>query len=76
MKGAMLALYRLMLFRDDELVGQVGLHCADDLDALDVARELSKDHAVEAYLEQRLVARVKYGDEPLNLRNRHSGWRN
>jgi len=68
-----MASYQLFLFRDGELVGKVSRHCADDLDALEAARKLCGDHAVELYCDGKLIARVKHGDEPLNVRDLHSG---
>lgn len=68
-----MALYNLTLFRDGELVGRLARHCADDLDALDAARALCHDYAIEVYTGARLVDRVKHGDEPLNVRDAQSG---
>jgi hypothetical protein len=36
----------------------------DDLAALDAARALCQEHTIEVYEADRLVARVKQGDEP------------
>ena len=57
-----MALYKFFLFRDGEVVGQVERHCGDDLDALDAARGLSRDHVIEVYSELRFVARLKEHD--------------
>ena len=62
-----MAAYKLFLWRDGELVGEVKRHCADVLDALDAARGLCRDHMVEVYADARLVGRVKQGDKPLTL---------
>ena len=64
-----MALYRLFLFRDGELVGEVKRHCADDLDALEAARALCDYHVVEVYCELRFIARVKQDDPPLRVRD-------
>ena len=68
-----MALYDLFLFRDGEFVGAVQRQCAEDLDALNAARALCKDHLVEVYSEERFVARVKRGDEPLTVKDTRSG---
>jgi len=68
-----LALYRLLLFLNGDLVGEVSRDCADDLESLEAARKLSINYAVEVYWGNRLVARVKMGDEPLNSSDRLSG---
>jgi hypothetical protein len=67
-----MALYKLFLFRDGEVVGEVKRHCGDDLDALDAARALCRDHLVEVYSELRLVARVKQGDAALSVKDPYS----
>ena len=67
-----MAVYRLFFIRDGEPVGQITRHCSDDLDALDAARQMSRDYTVEVYAETRLVARVKQGDAPLSLKDKHS----
>ena len=46
-----MALYKFFQFRDGELLGSVKRDCIDDLDALDAARELCRDHVVEVYCE-------------------------
>lgn len=68
-----MALYKLFLFRDGELVGEIQRHCGDDLDALDAARALCRDHVIEVYSELRFVARVKQGDKPLTVKDARSG---
>lgn len=68
-----MALYKLFLFRDNELVGEIKRHCADDLDALDAARALCRDHMIEVYSELRFVARMKQHDEPLTVKDARSG---
>ena len=68
-----MAVYRLYLYRHGELAAKMNRHCADDMDALEAARGLCRDYSIEVYLEERLIARVKEGDEPLNVRDRHSG---
>jgi len=68
-----LAAYCLLLFRDGELTRKEERHFADDLDALDAARRLSQDYAVEVYLDNIFVARVKLGDAPLDVGDLQSG---
>jgi|HubBroStandDraft_6_1064221.scaffolds.fasta_scaffold719125_1 hypothetical protein len=45
----------------------------DDLDALDAAQRLSSGCEVEVWSSDGFVARVKKGNEPLNVRDRRSG---
>jgi hypothetical protein len=61
--------YKLFLMRDGAPVRQVERECADDLDALAAARDLCAEHAVELWQDDRLIARVKRNDEPLNVRD-------
>jgi len=61
--------YKFFLFDVLRLVREHELSCADDLDALDAARTLSSDFAVEVYDAERFVARVNVGDEPLGVRD-------
>ena len=68
-----MALYKLFLLRHGEPVGQISRDCADDLDALDVARSVCGDHAVEVYCNDNLIARVKQHDEALSVMDAHSG---
>ena len=68
-----MAAYCLLLFRDGELARKEKRHYADDLDALDAARLLSRDYAVEVYLDNNFVARVKLGDAPLDVGDLRSG---
>jgi len=68
-----MAMYRLFLIRDGEPMAQVLRDCADDLDAPELARTLCTKHVVEVYCYERLVARVKQGDEPLNVNDARSG---
>jgi hypothetical protein len=68
-----MALYKLSLLRDGELVKRVWHDLADDLHALELARTFCRDHVVEVYEGVRLVARVKKGDEPLNVTQSFSG---
>ena len=65
-------LYRLLLIRDGEPVGSVARHFADDLDALDAARSLCGDQAVEIYREVDLVGRLKQGDALLTVKDLRS----
>ena len=68
-----MALYQIFQFRNGELVGEVKRQCADDLDALDAARALCMEFAVEVYTGLRLVARIKKGDAPLAAKDANSG---
>jgi len=67
------ALYKLFLLRPGEPVVQISRDCADDLDALDVARSVCGNHAVEVYCNDNLIARVKLNDEPLDVMDAQSG---
>ena len=72
-RGAPMATYKLFLMRGGAPVKQLERECADDLDALETARDLSGDHGVEVWQDDRLIARVKHHDEPLNVRDANSG---
>jgi len=46
----------------------------DDLDALEAAEHLAADgHAVDVWAGDKLIAQVKKGNEPLNVKDAHSG---
>lgn len=75
-RRARVALYKLFLLRDGDWSARSKRHCADDLDALEAARALCRDHVVEVYADARLVARVKQGDEPLTVKDARSRPRN
>ena len=66
-------MYKLILIREGEVVAEVAKSLDDDLDALDAARAHCQHCIVEVYNHTRLVARVKMGDEPLNVRDANSG---
>ena len=68
-----MATYKFFLMRDGGPVNQLERECADDLGALEVARDLCAEHAVEVWREERLVARVQHKDEPPNGRDAHAG---
>jgi hypothetical protein len=61
--------YKFFLFDALRPVRELELSYADDLDALDAARALSADFAVEVYDSERFVAHVNFGDEPLGVRD-------
>ena len=44
----------------------------NDLDALDKARDLAKNHAIEIWQKKRRVAFVKKGNTPLDATDRYS----
>jgi len=59
--------YRLFfLTTDNHVFGRHEVSCDDDLGALEKARELAKDHAIEVWQEKRRVALVKVGGAPLD----------
>jgi hypothetical protein len=60
--------YKLFLFNDGELIGRLTRELADDLDAVDFAYDLCRNHAIDVFDGERLVARVKQGSEPLKGR--------
>jgi len=68
-----MAHYTLSLIRDGEAIRQVNRECGDDLDALDAALLLCRDHVVEVYAESRFVARIEAGEEPLPSKGARSG---
>src|SRR5262245_42042637 len=61
------ALYSLYRFCASELVDTLDRDYIDDLDALDAARSLCKEHTVEVYDATRFVARVNKGDAPVGV---------
>ena len=67
-----MVLYRFFFLRDGRPINQMVRDFADDLDALDAAREFCQDHVVEVYREMEFVARVKQGDAPLNVKDSRS----
>ena len=46
---------------------------ADDLEALDTAERLAETYEIEIWRDDRFVARIKAGNESLNVRDRRSG---
>ena len=62
--------YKFFFFDVLRLVRELERPYADDLDALDAARTLSSNFAVEVYDAERFVARVNAGDEPLRVLDR------
>ena len=46
---------------------------AEDLDALDTAERLAGPYEIEVRRTDRFVARIKVGNESLNVRDRQSG---
>jgi hypothetical protein len=72
-KGRIMALYKFFLIRDGQILDEIKRHLADDLEALDSARTLCREHVVEVYEEIRLVARVKQHNGPLTVTDSRSG---
>ena len=62
-------LYKFFLLHDGEPVEDVERHLGDDLEALEGAWALCRDHVVEVYEEIRPVARIQQEDEPMNARH-------
>jgi hypothetical protein len=60
------------LTRENHIVNHHAHHYRDDLLALDKARELAKNHAIEIWQNRRRVALVKMGDAPLDAIDRYS----
>ena len=52
------------VFRDVESKEQFAYYCADDSDALDVARKQCGERAVQVYCGERLVTQASQGGEP------------
>ena len=52
------------VFRDVASDEQFAFYCADDLDALDVARKQCGERAVQVYCDGRLVTQANQGGEP------------
>ena len=60
------------LDRQGEIALSQMVRCSDDLDAPSAGIEQSDMHAVEIWDGQRLVARVKLGNAPLDTADVHS----
>ena len=60
---------------DDDVIvlARVEQELEDDLDALESAERLAERCAFDVWADERLVAKVKRGNEPLNAMDRHSG---
>jgi hypothetical protein len=51
--------------RDGSIAGAENYDCDDDLGALERARSMARESAIEVWQSTRYVARVKAGDEAL-----------
>ena len=67
-----MGMYILFFERDRKPAGRIVRNFVDDLDALDAARALAVDCAVEIYRDNAFVARVNLGDRVLDSRDRQS----
>ena len=68
-----MAHYRFFLFRNGEVVGQTDCPCADDSNALEVARSFPACQSVEVYTANRLVARLEHGGQTMDIRQQRTG---
>lgn len=69
-----MATYKLSLSRDGRAIGEIISHFGDDLGALETAEWLSiMDQSVVVHEGDRFVARVKRGNQPLNVLDLESG---
>jgi len=68
-----MASYRFHFLKRGQTVGSANREFANDLDAVDKARQLSKRFEIEIWLDDKWVARVNEHDEPLNTREQMSG---
>ena len=62
--GAVLALYRLLFFRNGTPVNELWRYCLNDVQALESVQHLRDEYAVEIYQQERLAARVERKAEP------------
>jgi hypothetical protein len=62
--GVMLFSCKRYVFRDVESKEQFAYYCADDSDALDVARKQCGERPVQVYCGERLVRQTNQGGEP------------
>jgi hypothetical protein len=63
-----MASYRFHFLKSGQIVGNASREFANDLDAIDKARKLASRFEIDIWLEEKWVARVHEGAEPLNIR--------
>ena len=73
--GAQMPCYRFHFHFNGKVLYSAEHEFADDLEALDTARRLAREYEIEVLNGERFVARVKTGDQPLNVRDLRSGRR-
>jgi hypothetical protein len=67
-------LYIFIFHTDEDIaVQRMEAPFEDDLDALEAAENLAEHCRVDVWTGERLVAQVKKGNEPLSVKDLHSG---
>ena len=59
-----MAVYRFHLINKGRVITTVARDCAEDIDALDMARRFASNFAVEVWQGSKVVARLKLNDAP------------
>jgi hypothetical protein len=69
-----MGLYIFIFHTDEDIaVERMEALFGDDLDALEAAEHLAEHCKIDVWADDRLVAQVKKGNEPLNAKDPHSG---
>ena len=69
-----MGLYILVFHTDEDIaVQRMEALFGDDLDALEAAENLAEHCKIDVWTGDRLVAQVKKGNEPLSVKDQHSG---
>ena len=69
-----MGLYIFIFHTDDDIaVERMEALFEDDLDALEAAENLAEHCKIDVSADERLVAQVKKGNEPLSAKDLHSG---
>ena len=68
-----MSIYRFRFFNEVGFLYETRHEHADDLDALDAAKLLSKNFSVEIWSDGRRVARVKPNDAPADVEDLQAG---
>ena len=64
-----MAVYRFHLINKGRVVTTVARDCAEDIDALEIARRFASSFGVEVWQGSKVVARLKLSDAPLTVKD-------
>jgi hypothetical protein len=67
-----MASYRFHFLKSGQVIGNASREFANDLDAVDKARKLATRFEIEIWHEDKWVARVNEGAEPLHIREQRA----